>query len=132
MRALALPPPQQRSVLVTAEGEQPQGEEVVLYFGIIDILQVRLLSCAVLLRECAVSCGRMCFFRAVRLTHCRFGGSCLSYLVVSCYIGERGGAVLWHQRHTAGAAAVMCCAAALVCCQLREDVFLSHSTSYIL
>jgi hypothetical protein len=43
MRALALPPPQQRSVLVTAEGEQPQGEEVVLYFGIINILQVRLL-----------------------------------------------------------------------------------------
>jgi hypothetical protein len=37
----------QRSVLVTAEGEQVQGEDVVLFFGIIDILQVRhqLLNC---------------------------------------------------------------------------------------
>jgi hypothetical protein len=33
----------QCSVLVTADGEQAQGENVVLYFGIIDILQVRML-----------------------------------------------------------------------------------------
>ncbi|WIA17496.1 hypothetical protein OEZ85_014334 [Tetradesmus obliquus] len=39
MPAVALPPPQQRSVLVSSDGEQVQGEAVVLYFGLIDILQ---------------------------------------------------------------------------------------------
>jgi hypothetical protein len=82
----------QRSVLVTAEGEQAQGEDVVLYFGVIDILQVRLkpltpcLALLCCLERFHVQYGVLwCVLVCVSLTEPRQVGL-VHVVVMECYL----------------------------------------------